>query len=396
MILNKADIKEWFDAASVNVTVATLFVFAPLFGIPVRFPGYVAALKLFYEKKLTSRTGFFIGSQLLTQLLGVFINVGSIPVVYHLASVNSRFATVSILSNALNRGFGGAIFWSPYFAAMALVTTALHISWTTILPYALGLSLLSVAVSLIVELPSLRSNTERMDVIDELPSSVPAQPERSEVAPSSLLRALWSLGFYLVLAITTVIVLEQALGQPIVLITCMVAVLYPLLWCLLTGAMATYRQGIKAHVTLTIPSLKKEITLFLAAGFFSGAIGGTSFGLWVPKLLTMVPLPIPFTLVVSAVILITGTSLVGLHPIVLVTIFATGIDPASLGISPLFLALLLLGSWGISNPVSPASAVNNLLSGLLKKDVFELAAGNYKFVAVMVILIPAYLLILRL
>jgi hypothetical protein len=57
--------------------------------------------------------------------------------------------------------------------------------------------------------------------------------------------------------------------------------------------------------------------------------------------------------------------LVGLHPIVLVTIFATGIDPASLGISPLFLALLLLGSWGISNPVSPASAVNNLLSGLL-------------------------------
>jgi hypothetical protein len=134
--------------------------------------------------------------------------------------------------------------------------------------------------------------------------------------------------------------------------------------------MATYRQGIKAHVTLTIPSLKKEITLFLAAGFFSGAIGGTSFGLWVPKLLTMVPLPIPFTLVVSAVILITGTSLVGLHPIVLVTIFATGIDPASLGISPLFLALLLLGSWGISNPVSPASAVNNLLSGLLKKDVF--------------------------
>ena len=33
----------WFEAAEINVTIVTLFLFAPLFGIPVRLPEYVEA-----------------------------------------------------------------------------------------------------------------------------------------------------------------------------------------------------------------------------------------------------------------------------------------------------------------------------------------------------------------
>ncbi|MNL81331.1 hypothetical protein D3C87_2084160 [compost metagenome] len=72
---------------------------------------------------------------------------------------------------------------------------------------------------------------------------------------------------------------------------------------------------------------------------------------------------------------------------------AGGIDPVSVQISPIYFAVLLLGSWALSNPVSPASAVNNLLSGLLKKSVFEIAAPNYKFAVCMALGLLIYLMI---
>ncbi|GIO15199.1 hypothetical protein J19TS2_47540 [Cohnella xylanilytica] len=395
MTASGAGPREWFEAASVNATVATLFAIAPLFGIPVRSRKYESALLGFYENRLTSPAGFFLGSQFLTMLMGVFINVGSIPVVYHLASVHTRLAKPGMLANALNRGFAGAIFWSPYFAAMALVTTALDLPWTAILPYAIGLSLLSGTVSLLVELPSLRKGAAEEGRRDE------GEPRKSGPSEQSAPLAgagktLTLLAAYLASAIILVVALEHWTRLPIVLATCAAALIYPFLWCLGTKEMAAYRAAFREHLTVTVPSLRKEITLFLAAGFFSGAIAGTSLGEWIPKVLDAIPLPEAVTLAVLTVALITVTSLIGLHPIVLVTILATGVDPASVGVSPLFLALLLLGSWAISNPVSPASAVNNLLSGLLGKDVFKLAAGNYKYVAVMAVLLPACVLALRL
>ncbi len=372
-------VRSWFEAAGINATIVTLFVFAPLFGIPVRIPSYLKALERFYETSLTSGTVLFVGTQMLTLIMGVFINVGSIPVVYNLAFVKPRPGVAGLLANALNRGFAGAIFWSPYFAAMALITSALSVSWSALLPYMLALSALSLLVSLAVDWRGLRRIEEQ------------GAGEESEGKGAFPL----GLGLYLVSAIAFVLLLERVLEWQMLLITCLAAVIFPLGWCLAKGAMPTYRQGFANHVEVTLPALKKEIALFLAAGFFSGSIGATGFGESIPKLLAPIPLPIDVTFAVFAVVLIVGTSMIGLHPIVLVTVLANGIDPQSVGLTPLWLAVLLLGSWGASNTVSPASAVNNLLAGLFRKSVFELARQNYKFSLCMAVLLPLYVWVMK-
>lgn len=375
----KADARAWFEAAGVNATIVTLFVFAPLFGIPVRIPSYIAALGRFYETSLRSGTVMFVGTQALTLIMGVFINVGSVPVVYNLAFVKPRPGLAGFLANALNRGFAGAIFWSPYFAAMALITSALSVSWSALLPYMLVLSVLSLIVSLAVDWRGLRAAEDREA------SGAHAEERRGRGAfPIGL-------GVYLASAIAAVLLLERAFDLSMLLVTCMAAVIFPLGWCLAKEGMATYRQGLANHVTVTLPALRKEIALFLAAGFFSGSIGATGFGEYIPKLLEPIPLPIGVAFSAFTVILIVATSMVGLHPIVLVTVLANGIDPQSVGLTPLLLAVLLLGSWGASNTVSPASAVNNLLAGLFGKSVFELARPNYMFALCMAIVLPLYL-----
>lgn len=379
LLLQEADAWFWFEAAGINVTIVTLFLLAPLFGIPVRLPEYVEALRRFYEANLRSKTALFVGTQVLTQIMGVFINVGAIPVVYQMAFVKPQPGMSRLLANALNRGFAGAILWSPYFAAMTLVTSALELPWSTVLPYLLGLAVLSLIVSWAVDLRELRH--------------AKIEGPQQSVAKKETAVFPFGLGMYLVAAIIVILGMERLIELPMVILICMTAVLFPLIWCMAKGAMAVYRQGLKNHVTVTLPALQKEITLFLAAGFFSGSIGITKFGSTVPVLLEHIPMSVSLTFSIFTVAFIVGTSLIGLHPIVPVTMLANGIDPFTVQISPIFFAVLLLGSWALSNPVSPASAVNNLLAGLFKKPVFEVAAPNYKFAGCMAIVLIIYLMV---
>lgn len=382
--VQKANASYWLEAAGTNVTLVTLFVFAPLFGIPVRIPVYIEALNRFYETQVRSRLVLFVGTQLLTQIMGVFLNVGSIPVVYHIVFAKPQPGMTLLLANALNRGFAGAIFWSPYFAAMAVVVSTLSVSWSTLLPYMLGLSLISVVVSLAVDFNGLRQREGE----NSNQSEEPAVKKSKSSFPAGLV-------LYLLSAVVVVLVLERFVELPMVMITCMSAALFPLVWCLAKGAMATYRKGLGNHVKVTLPALKKEMTLFLAAGFFSGSFGATGFGAFIPGLLEPIPLPIPLSFSIFTVVLITVTSMAGLHPIVPVTILAAGINPAAVHISPEYFAILLLGSWGLSNTISPVSAVNNLLAGLYKKPVYDFALPNYKFAACMAVMLLLYLIVAR-
>ncbi|MDD9268341.1 hypothetical protein ACFPES_14975 [Paenibacillus sp. GCM10023248] len=378
MLIQKAEPKVWFEAAGINVTIVTLFMFAPLFGIPVRLPAYVESLKRFYEANFRSRTALFMGTQMLTQIMGVFINVGSIPVVYQMVFVNPQPKMSRLLANALNRGFAGAILWSPYFAAMTLVTSALALSWSAVLPYLLGLAILSLVVSWALDFRELRQVEK--DV----------QPEADTAHKKAAFPV--GLGLYLMTAILAILLLERWVELPMVMLICIAAVLFPLIWCLAARAKDVYLEGLKNHLNVTFPALQKEITLFMAAGFFSGAIGITKFGAAVPALLAQIPLPVFLSFSLFTVLLIAGTSFIGLHPIVPVTILVSGIDPVSVHISPVYFAVLLLGSWSLSNPISPASAVNNLLAGLFHKPVFEMAKPNYKFAGGMAVTLILFLL----
>jgi len=394
--VRSAEAEVWFAAAGMNVTIVTLFLFAPLFGIPVRLPAYVEALKRFYEASFKSPAALVAGSQLLTQILSVFINVGSIPVVYQLVFVKPRPGLHRLLAGAMNRGFAGAILWSPYFAAMTLVTTALRVPWSSILPHMLVLAVVSLVIGIAADVRDLRrARAEGSPPASAAPApgEAPGEaPLASEVRGGRASFPL-GLGLYFVGAMIVILTLEKTIDLPMVMLICIAAVCFPLAWCIAKGEVSFYRQGIRNHVTVTLPALQKEIALFLAAGFFSGSIGASSIGAVVSELLAAIPLPVSATFSILALLLVVGTAALGVHPIVLVAILAGSIDPYAVEMSSVSLAVLLLGCWAVSNPVSPASAVNNLLAGLLKQSVLETAAPNYKFAVGMSIALLLYVII---
>lgn len=415
----------WLASLNINVTLATLFLFAPLFGIPVKMPRYTEAIRGLFHRHVAGKAAFFWGTQLITQLLAVVISVGSISVVHHLVTASPYAKSVRLLATAMHRGFSAAVLWSPYFAAMAVVTSSLSVEWTSLLPCMFGLILIYLVLSHLTEMKQLADESRLARPLAAAAGErggaeayAAAARERSEAGPYAAAageqsgagayaavagypsgengakpigKPLLHLAAYLGLAISLVLLLEMGASVPIVLAVCLVALVFPLIWCLASRSMTTFRQGILTHLDKTIPSLSKEIVLFLSAGFISGAVGVTPAGRLVPELLASLPVSLPLLFSYFALLLILVSSYLGLHPIVAVTILVTNVDPASVGITPASYAVILLGGWSLSNMISPASAVNNLIANLLGRSVVEISRLNIGYSLVMAAILPMYL-----
>lgn len=396
MIMWRASWQDWLSGLRVNLTLVTLFIFVPLLGIPVRTGGYVQALQVLFERKMSNPLFYFLGSKLLTHILGVILNIGSIPIVYHLSTA-SKLKSVRLLADGINRGFSSTVFWSPYFAAMALVLNQLKINWTSIVFYALGLVAISCLVSLWVDLPVLRKTSQECVEIDE----AKIDELKVSLAPNELLvgaKQKVVQMFMLIFSMMAIVLLvEMVTSYNMVLIICLVSIIFPLVWNLLFQRGSAYAEEVRQHVYATLPQMKKEIVLFLLAGFFSKAFVQAKLGHYLIEQLQGIFGSFSMGIAFCLVLLVVLSAVLGLHPIVVVTILVTSINPQLLGFSAQYFAVLLLASWGISNAVSPATAANNLLANLAKVDVLELSIKwNYKYMLIMIIILPIYLTLVRL
>jgi DcuC family C4-dicarboxylate transporter len=381
MLVYGATLEEWLKAARVNLTLVAIFLFTPLLGIPVRTGGYVDALKLILSSRMNNPNFLFVGTSLLSHLLGVVLNIGAISIVHELSKA-SDINNKRMIAASINRGFVSTIFWSPYFSAMALILSALPVKWGSIMIYSLGLSFIALFLSYFFEKPYL------MDTPIRKSDSGQVKDEQLKKAR----RKIGELSALLIFMVLGVLVAEHLTSSSMTFIICVLAALFPLLWCLIKGELKLYKLEFKNHLFTGIPRMKKEIVLFLIAGFFSGAFVKTGWSTYLVEGLNGTFSSFNIGIAYVMAFLIVLSAMIGLHPIVVVTILVTSIDPLKIGFSHDFFAILLLTSWGISNTVSPATAVNNLLSGLMNIDLFEVSVRwNWKFALVMLLIIPFYL-----
>ncbi|WP_174732400.1 hypothetical protein [Mesobacillus harenae] len=383
MLYHRVPAQEWMDSLRINITLVAIIIFVPLLGIPVRTGGYVDALKVVLFQRMNEPNFFYIGTKLLTHTLGVVLNMGSVSIVHQLTAA-SNIKAPRLVANAINRGFVSSIFWSPYFSAMALILSQIPIRWSSIVFYSFGLSIISILVSIWLDQVHIKAN----------------MPDKTEASSSGTAEAdlVWAkkkvaeLFIFLFVITAAVLFLEFITSSSIVLMICIVSLFFPLVWCLVSGKGSAYLYELKQHLFVGIPRMKKEIVLFLIAGFFSGAFVHTDLSSALIEFIqnTFGAFHLGAAYFLSLIVVV--TAVIGIHPIVVITIFVTSIKPELIGFSPEYFAILLLGSWGISNTVSPATAVNNLLANLLNVNIIDLSIRwNAKYAIIMLCILPVYL-----
>ncbi|MFS0575644.1 hypothetical protein AB1K83_08420 [Sporosarcina sp. 179-K 3D1 HS] len=372
------------EGAITNLSIVCILVLTPLLGIPVRTGDYIESLQRMLAK-LGNRTGIsYVMFLLLTHLLSVVLNIGSIVINLHLIS-SSTLQSKRLIASILVRGYTTITTWSPYMAIMILVIGQLGIPWSSLAIYTIGFALTSLIVAVVMESKALRR-------------------EKSLIRENGLLmkekdvpqkKTAWKIvELVVVLFLSTGLVLwvMQATDIGMVMSISAVSVLFPFVWCLLKGQSRGYVEEVRRHTTSAIPNLQGEFTLFLVAGIFSYVFVRSPLS---DQFVNLLHLAFgSSTLLLGIVLSVTmiGAAVAGLHPVVLLTVFVTTIDPAVIGFSPIQFAFLLLGSTAVANTISPSTAVNNLLSKELRVDLFTISfRWNWRYATVLFCILHLFL-----
>lgn len=376
---SKAGVFLWLRGFGQNVGLITIFILTPQLAVPLKLERYTTALADLYRAHVNSRKRLCFLSMFLTHFISVIFNIGSIPVVYNLVRGNIREDTERLVLTAISRGFATSIMWSPYFAAMALVLSQMDIPWFSILPVSFTLAMVSLCTGFLLD---YRQWAGSNDVRRGFKISKSSQSVLLGLFASGLGVTIWMLA------------VEWLTGLNMILIVGLTAILFPLLWSLGAGHGPVYRQEIKKYFSGTLPLLRNEIVLFLSSGFFSSSVANSGAGKYLAAVVQMIAGHGQF-LAQSAILFSTVLlALIGIHPIISVSILAASLHPPIAGFSAQTLAVTLLTSWAIANISSPFTATNMMLAGFTGRTSMEVGLRwNITYVVVAGLVVSCFLLL---
>ncbi|MCE9665068.1 hypothetical protein LY622_16690 [Halomonas sp. M5N1S17] len=306
------------------------------------------------------------GTWLGVHMLGTILNLSTVFMIGDRLARRGPLTTPQLL--ALNRGLSSAALWSPFFASMGVVMTlAPALEYSRVLAIGLPLALLSGALTTF-EL------SRRFDL---------AEVAGFSLSPRSLLMPL---------SMAALVMLFHYRLTPQLGIVSIITFLLPAV-ALASNLPAGPRwtlYRVRQHTLMRLPAMRGEITLFLSAGLLtlglSTAIAAATGSEW--------------TLfdhfgareAIFSFLAIVASAIVGLHPIIGVSVLASMLDLGA-DRQTLF-AFTALASWAVGTSVGPLSGINLSLQGRYGVSGYRMMKHNLLYALIMSSLVVAALLLL--
>lgn len=325
-----------------------LVTLAPLLSLPLRLGGYFEAVASLLHNLLHQPKKLYAGITSTLFLLSPILSLGSVRIINEFLEDLKLPSAMSAKSYPV--GFSTSVMWSPYFASVSLVLYYLGIPFKEYIVYGIGLSLLSLLVGNL-----LFSIWERRHpLVSESAIDVPlAKAHRNQ---------LIKLGVFVVLLMTACLIIENVTHWSMVVIVCLVSILIPFLYGVLTNE---WKQLLVQGVDFrdrTVPMMNNEIVLFMSAGLLGYATQGTSFAKGISLFLTSLADQSFLLFAIAVMAIVLSVTYAGIHQIAAVGALAMQLNAQDLGISNLALAMLLLLAWSASTTLSPFSGLNLMIS----------------------------------
>lgn len=410
LIYAQAPLDIWEKALLENGYLLAMFIMVPLISLPVRYGGYNESLEALFERFGNSESRFYGLVSVMTAFLGVLVSIASVPLTCEVAR-SSRFAgNARVLATALSRGFITCLFWAPTTATIALSLQLTGADWLSVLPFGLFFAIVAGFIGWImttlrerfiarpsctqgslVEGEGVRADADSDDnpsLSSEqgkgIGSPQPGALDHKKIAELILFSALY---------IVAVMLVGQCLGISIIVAVALMSILVPIIWMAAIKRMPLFKQKVKEeYVAVKLPNVKGQMILFTAAGVLASGISYSGVG----EIAVTALLQVTNEGVLAVTILVMALALVcsafGVHPLVYTTVIGGSLSAAQLGVSPVYLALLLAMGWALGNAVCPTSANTIAVSQLVERSPFKLALNwNVAYVLVSTVILVALL-----
>lgn len=361
MVIYHAEAAQWLEGVSRNLYLVVMFTLVPLLAIPIRSGGYMQELQAFFRHHVREDRHFYLFVNLITFLVAVMVNVAAIPLLHQICQASDKSKNVKLLSTAIVRGFSASIIWAPSYAATALVLELTGARWMDFFPYGLIIGILALLPGLL-----LVSRENRGYVPDVMASSQEGLIDENQPQWKKIVE----LSFFGLLLLVGIVFTSSKTGITTVTVVSLAALCFPLLWMFLIKRIPQFVSGVKEqYYDESLGKLSNEVVLFLGAGFFATAVSFSHLGDLVPQLISLLVHNNALGLALVVITVTTVLGIVGVHPIITVTVVGSTVNPQAFNISPTFMALILTSSWAMGVVTSPSSGVNISMAGLIDKSV---------------------------
>jgi hypothetical protein len=350
-----------------NVMLISLLYMLPFINRVIRIGGYDRHL----SRWLNVRTGhlghLYVRSLAVSYLLSLFLFFAAIPLLYRVLSKHlqgqdsrlvSRFMSMSIL-----RGFGIVAVWSPVEPLVATAVLITGVSYLSLLPWMLGLSaVLFIAGALWgFQFRKIPLNQE-----NNVPMLAPSWSKTG-----SFLLAL-------VLLITSAFGLQAALGISFFATMTFALLPFSLLWSIILRRFNRFVSTSRKQWKRSVDDLRHLVVLFLSFGFFNSAVSKTHlFQLMEEPVQAMSQWPVllfVFILLVSLIL-----PVIGVHPLVVMSLFGFFLQPILQVMNPLSIAVVLITSCLGSSFMGTFNTTVTIMSGLLQVNPYRITLWNVSF-----------------
>ncbi|MFD2511676.1 hypothetical protein [Halalkalibacter alkalisediminis] len=363
-----------------NINLLSLFLLIPIIGTFMSTAGYLSALKhTVQSNQHKSGQHPYRFSFILTGSISILLNFGSMAIVKRIITESFSGYQKKKLTLTIMRAFATSMLWSPYFVNVGLVLVLFDLSWFDIGGFGFMLGIIYIVYCAIMFRFISFSDDPRIEQETEI--------ETDKQVSSSLLPFFT----FSTVLISLSFILDYLLAVKMLTIVSLLAIVLPFLWAFFTRIFKTFFQDVTEQVLHSFDLLKNELAVFISAGFLGMAMASTDIGIFLSTVLFQASFDSVFLLSLLLIIVATVLAQIGIHPVIIVIGIGNALSPDKFGVSPEYLALVLLVAWTVSTQISPFSGQVLMASRLMEQPTKIIVKQNFVFISILAIILTSVL-----
>jgi hypothetical protein len=388
----------WHDyilAFGPMLDLLTMFTLIPILGIPIKLGGYSDSIQAIIQKRVKTSGHLYVITSGISYFFSIFMNLATLPMTYH--SIRPALGVFPVqnkerfMSRAISRGFAMPLLWAPVTPIVGIVITMTGVSWVSILPYVIPLSILGLGMDWYIGV----RNSKKMT----LPENSKFIHETAAAAESIKLGRPGRV-FQILMAIIifnlAISIVEKQFPYPFLILVSLMVIPFAFAWSILLKKGKEFKGQLFQHFQSISISMKDQFFIFLSTGFFISTINISNandvlYG-WIIKFIDAAGVEL-FLILLPLVPL--ALAYIGLHPAVSLALMMEGLNPAVIGVPPLILTVAMLGGAVSAFLIGPYNATLGLMSNIVKVSSYKVSNWNLSFTFLYVGCVMFYLFLLE-